>query len=75
MKKIALLVTFLITLAGLQFFEACQSAKSSTASKMMKFNLEKGKGYDYEMTMNLDQDIMSQKVQMKMIDYHSMEVK
>ncbi len=74
MKKIfspALAFFLLLIGAG---FESCQSSKSSTATKMLKFNLEKGKGYDYEMTMNMDQEIMGQKIQMDMATYYSMDV-
>ncbi|MBP8244596.1 MAG: hypothetical protein KAX45_08660, partial [Chitinophagaceae bacterium] len=52
--------------------DACQSAKNSTASKMLKFDLEKGKGYDYEMIINMDQELMGQPLQMDMTTYYSM---
>jgi hypothetical protein len=41
---------------------------------MLKFNFEKGKGYDYEMTSNMDQEIMGQPMQMDMSFYYSMDV-
>jgi Family of unknown function (DUF6263) len=53
---------------------SCQSTKSSTASKMLKFNFENGKGYDYEMNMDIDQDVMGQKIKMNMLSYYSMDV-
>lgn len=69
-------VLFFVTLlAGIAGFEACQSAKSSTATRMLKFNLENGKGYDYEMTINMDQEIMGQPMKMDMTTYYSMDVK
>src|SRR5678815_2855503 len=73
MKKYVILVTVFaaVCIAG---FEGCQSSKSSTATKMLKFNLENGKGYDYEMTLNMDQEIMGQKIQMDMATYYSMDV-
>ncbi|HUR66588.1 MAG TPA: DUF6263 family protein [Chitinophagaceae bacterium] len=74
MKKIAVIIVSVIALAGMISFEACQSAKSSTASKMLKFNLESGKGYDYEMTVNMDQEIMGQQMKMDMSTYYSMDV-
>ncbi len=74
MKKIALLGAAILTLSLLIGFEACQSSKTSTSTKLLKFNLEKGKGYDYEMTMNMDQEIMGQPIQMDMSTYYSMEV-
>ena len=54
--------------------DACQSAKNSTASKMLKFDLEKGKGYDYEMIINMDQELMGQPLQMDMTTYYSMDI-
>lgn len=74
MKKINYLVLIaaaIITIAG---FEACQTAKSSTSTKMLKFDLEKGKGYDYEMIINMDQEIMGQPMKMDMTTYYSMDV-
>lgn len=59
---------------GVVTTESCQSSKNSTAAKMLKFNFEKGKGYDYEMTMNMDQEIMGQKMEMDMSTYYSMDV-
>lgn len=59
---------------GVVTTESCQSAKTSTATKMLKFNFEKGKGYDYEMTMNMEQEIMGQKMKMDMLTYYSMDV-
>ena len=38
------------------------SCKSKTGeSRMLKFNLEKGKSYDFEMVMDMDQEVMNQK--------------
>lgn len=74
MKKITLFVTAVIALAVVSSFEACQPAKSSTASKMLKFNLENGKGYDYEMMVSMDQEIMGQPIKLDMTTYYSMDV-
>lgn len=60
-----------VVMAGLG---ACQSTKSSTATKMLKFNLEKNKGYDYELTVSLDQAIMGQDMKIDMTTYYSMDV-
>lgn len=53
---------------------SCQSTKSSTASKMLSFNFEKGKGYDYEMITNIDQEEGNEKHQFDMSNYYSMDV-
>lgn len=71
MKKIALALLAIITIAGIQ---SCQSTKSATSSKMLKFNFEKGKAYDYEMIINMDQEMGGQKMQMDMTTYYSMNV-
>jgi len=74
MKKIVLLFSallFLLTWTGL---ESCQSTKSAASAKMLKFNFEKGKGYDYEMITNIDQEIMGQPMKMDMAFYYSMDV-
>jgi len=41
---------------------------------MLKFGFEKGKGFDYEMIMNMDRRIRDQKMKMDMISYFSMNV-
>lgn len=74
MKRILYLLLLSVLFFGQVAIESCQSAKTSTASKMLKFNFEKGKGYDYEMTMNMDQEIMGQKMTMDMLTYYSMDV-
>lgn len=68
------LVTVVIMLFIAADFQSCQSTKSATTSKMLKFNFEKGKGYDYEMIINMDQDIMGQAMRMDMSTYYSMDV-
>ena len=74
MKKIALLLLPVVLITGLIAVQSCQSTKSATASKMLKFNFEKGKGYDYEMISNFDQEGMGQNMQMDMSAYYSMDV-
>jgi len=71
MKKIVIIFLAMVTITGLQ---SCQSTKSATSSRMLKFNFEKGKGYDYEMIINMDQEVMNQKMQMDMTTYYSMDV-
>ena len=66
-----LVIVFISTIAVLQ---SCQSVKTATSSKLLKFNFEKGKGYDYEMITNMDQEIMGQAIQMDMAAYYSMDV-
>jgi hypothetical protein len=59
---------------ALIFLSACQTTRSSSASKMLRFGFEKGRGYDYEMIISMDQEMMGQKIQMDMTNYYSMVV-
>ncbi|HRG81300.1 MAG TPA: DUF6263 family protein, partial [Chitinophagaceae bacterium] len=74
MKRIILLPATACILLSVFLLDACQSAKNSTTGKMLKFDLEKGKGYDYEMIINMDQEILGQPVQMDMTTYYSMDI-
>jgi hypothetical protein len=73
MKRFSAIATIFL-LSVTVFFTACQSTKSSTASKMLSFNFENGKGYDYEMTVSMDQEIKGSPVKMDMNVYYSMDV-
>ena len=72
MKKIIFLLFVIIAIAGIQ---SCQSTKSIAGTRMLKFNFEKGKGYDYEMIINMDQEAKGMTTQMDMSTYYSMDVK
>jgi hypothetical protein len=75
MRKINLLLVIIAMIPGSIIIQSCQTTgKTSSASKMLKFNFEKGKGYDYELTTSIDQKIMGQSVQMDMVFYYSMDV-
>lgn len=74
MKKIKLLLFASVMIAGIISIQSCQSTKTTTAAKMLKFNFEKGKGYDYEMISSMDQEVMGQDIQMDMTAYYSMVV-
>lgn len=75
MKKITVLLFVMVAGAGIAGIQSCQSTRSVAGARMLKFNFEKGKGYDYEMVMNMDQKIMGQTMQMDMSTYYSMDVK
>jgi Family of unknown function (DUF6263) len=74
MRKNIIGAMLLFIIAVTPIFYSCQSAKNATTSKMLKFNFENGKGYDYEMNVNMDQEIMGQKMKMDMLTYYSMDV-
>ena len=73
MKKIILSLLFLAVLSGTYSIQSCKSSQAS-ASRLLKFNLEKGKGYDYEMVWDLDQEIMKQDMAISITGGYSVEV-
>lgn len=75
MKKLTVLFFATALLGTILGFQSCQSTKSAASTQMLKFNFEKGKSYDYEMNMSMDQEVMGQKMQMDMTSYYSMAVK
>jgi hypothetical protein len=51
----------LLIIASIAVLNSCNSGSGSSTARMLKFNLEKGKYYDYEMVMDMDQDLMGKK--------------
>jgi hypothetical protein len=52
----------------------CQSSGKAAASRMLKFNLENGKAYDYETNWVMDQEIMGQASNMEIFCTYGIEV-
>lgn len=75
MKRSAIVLLLAGFTALALYNSSCQSTKSAASAKMLKFDFEKGKGYDYEMTTSLDQEIMGQTMKMDMSMYYSLDVK
>jgi hypothetical protein len=57
MKRLTLLVLVIITTITMSTIYSCKDSKTTTG-KVLKFNLEKGKSYDYEILWDLDQQMM-----------------
>ncbi|HMU47125.1 MAG TPA: DUF6263 family protein [Chitinophagaceae bacterium] len=74
MKRVVNFHSFFGLLILFLVIASCQTTKSSTTSKMLKFDFEKGRGYDYEMILNMDQEVMGQKIKMDLTSYYSMDV-
>lgn len=74
MKRIitGLVVASLLSVSA--FLPSCQSTKSASATKLLRFNLENGKGYDYEVNTTIDQDILGQPMKAEMSFYYAMDV-
>ena len=64
----------LLIIASITVFISCNSGAGSSTTRMLKFNLEKGKYYDYEMVMDIDQDIMGKKNTIGMIAQYAINV-
>ena len=73
MKRYMIAIAALL-IVGLSAFQSCQSTKTSTASKMLKFNFENGRGYDYEMKMDMDQEIEGKENNVSVTTYYAMDV-
>lgn len=67
-------LVLIISVFSLVIIQSCQSTKTATTSKMLRFNFEKGKGYDYETIMNLDFVAGNETRQTDMTAYYSMFV-
>lgn len=74
MRKLRISLIIAAVFSFLIGIEACQSSKSATSAKMLKFNFEKGKGYDYEMNIDMDQEIMGSSTKLGIATYYSMDV-
>ena len=55
-------------------FHSCQSSKSATTSKMLKFNFEPGQAYVYDMISDFDQEVSGQKQQISMTAQYGLDV-
>src|SRR5687767_6665710 len=63
-----------LTAAGIISIQSCHTPKAITKSTVLKFNFEKGQGYDYEMQMEMDQRMMSRESKMNISSYHTVDV-
>lgn len=74
MKKLSFLLAtglMIMTVTGIQ---SCKTSSKASASKMFKFNLEQGKGYDYEMIFDLDTKAGEQTIAMTIAGQYSMNI-
>ncbi len=51
-----------------------QSCKTNTSGKVLKFNLEKGKGYNYEVAWDMDQQMMGQENEINLSGTYAIDV-
>ena len=74
MKTNLPVLLFISMLVSAFTWQSCQSTKTASGSRTLKFGLENGKAYDYETVLNMDQEIMGQKLQADMSTYYSLKV-
>lgn len=75
MKKVKLLLGVALIATGIFLLPSCQSSKTSSGSgKVLKFNLEKGKGYDYEMVWDMDMKVAGQTSAVTVDGQYSMNI-
>jgi len=68
------LISLSLFIAFCFFIISCKSKTGSSESRLLKFNLEKGKSYDYEMVMDMDQEVMNQKNKIGMTAAYMIDV-
>jgi hypothetical protein len=55
-------------------FQSCQSTQKTSSGQVMKFNLQKGKIYDYDMAFDIDQQMQGQTMEINMKSGYTLEV-
>lgn len=74
MRKYLSLPFAILLLSSIFSFYSCSNSDSTAGSKELKFNLEKGKTYDFEIVMDMDQEVMTQKNKIGFIAAYAMTV-
>jgi hypothetical protein len=74
MKKISLLIAALAVVISFAAIQSCKSSGAASASKLLKFNLEKGKGYDYDMVWDMNQKMMGKETKISIGAVYSIKV-
>ncbi len=74
MKKISFLLAAVLMIVLSGGIQSCKTSSSASTSKVLKFNLEQGKGYDYEMVWDLDTKVAGQESNISITGLYSMNV-
>ena len=69
-KRFFILIAFAATI----FILSCQSSSKTSAARLLKFNLQKGKGYDYEMVWDMNTKVMGQETGISIGGLYSMNI-
>ncbi len=74
MKKLTFFIALAAFFTMLISFQSCQSSSKVSSAKLLKFNLEKGKGYDYEMVWDMSTKAGGQETKISIDCLYSMNV-
>jgi hypothetical protein len=74
MKKITFFLVAAVTIISIATVQSCKSSGKTSAAKLLKFNLEKGKGYDYEMVWDINTKVMGQETGISIGGLYSMNI-
>jgi hypothetical protein len=73
MKKIIISITVIATVVIMTALPSCISSKASSA-RLLRFNLEKGKEYDYDIIWDMDQQVMGNETKISIAGLYSLKV-
>ena len=73
MKKLTILL-YIFGIIGLSTFLSCQTASKTSTPKLLKFNLDKDRGYEYNAVWDMVTDVMGQKSDVTVDATYSMNV-
>ncbi len=74
MRKYLSLSFAILLLSSVFSFYSCSNSDAAGGSKELKFNLEKGKTYDFEIVLDMDQEVMGQKNKIVFIAAYAIKV-
>jgi Family of unknown function (DUF6263) len=74
MKKPAIFLAAALLIMSVTGIQSCKTSSKTSTSKMLKFNLEQGKGYDYKMIWDLDTKMGDQKSSVSITGLYSMNI-
>ncbi|MEI2739491.1 MAG: DUF6263 family protein [Chitinophagaceae bacterium] len=74
MKKLSFFLAGALIIMTATAVQSCKTSSKASTSKMFKFNLEKGKGYDYELVWDLDTKAGGQTSAVSVTGLYSMNI-
>ncbi len=74
MKKLSLSFVLFALVTVSTVFIACQTTSKTANAKLLKFNLEQGKGYDYELVWDMDTKVAGQETAITMTGLYTMDI-